>query len=141
MPIDEAESILYGMQGFLSTGNSVVPTRGFAHFASGMTISAAPSTRGLVEAVEIWRPEPGADDVVTCLGVDIFTTAADDLIELFRQRTRVEIEDGGGSMIAPDLVVGLWRPFVPESPDDEDGRYFHSILIAAPGYYSTPGDL
>jgi hypothetical protein len=31
--------------------------------------------------------------------------------------------------------MAFWRPTVPESPDDPDGRFFESVLIAAPGYY------
>jgi hypothetical protein len=30
--------------------------------------------------------------------------------------------------------LALWRPVTPESPDDQEGRFFESVLIARPGY-------
>ena len=37
--------------------------------------------------------------------------------------------------IAPSLLLSLWRPVTPESPDDQEGRFFASALIARHGYY------
>ena len=39
------------------------------------------------------------------------------------------------------LLLALWRPFVEdENPDEEQGHYFQSVLVAPPGYYDGPND-
>jgi hypothetical protein len=54
---------------------------------------------------------------------------------MLRRTTTVLDKDDGCSFTAPDLLLALWRPFAPYEPDDEDGRYFQSVLVAEPGYY------
>jgi hypothetical protein len=45
----------------------------------------------------------------------------------------------GYAYVYPDLDLSIWRPTLPESPDDEDGRFFRSIGIARAGYYAGIG--
>jgi hypothetical protein len=41
--------------------------------------------------------------------------------------------DGCLVFLTGDLA-GLWRPVTPQAPDDQEGRFFESVLIARPGY-------
>jgi hypothetical protein len=51
----------------------------------------------------------------------------------------VEVEEDGHAFTAPSLLLSLWRPATPQAPDDQEGRFFESALIARPGYYDQPG--
>ncbi len=54
--------------------------------------------------------------------------------------TIVAAEDDPASFVAPDLLLSFWRPFQgDDDPDDEQGYYFNSVLLARPGYYDGPG--
>ncbi|MEV6286037.1 hypothetical protein [Kribbella sp. NPDC051770] len=87
-----------------------------------------------VSAVEIGRPtEPVV--TVTYDGLDIFQTAASELVEALSRKTWTVEKENGHSFIAPDLLLALWRPTIPEGLDDADGKYFESVLMARPGYY------
>jgi hypothetical protein len=77
-------------------------------------------------------------DLVTWRGIDVFGIPADDVARQIQSHTRVVVEDEGGSLTAPDLLLALWRPFLPEDADDPEGRYWRSALVAASGYYDGP---
>ncbi|MEV0794386.1 hypothetical protein [Kribbella sp. NPDC050459] len=101
---------------------------------SGLFLSAYFDADDRAEAIELGRPtDPGV--AVTYGGLDIFQTPAADLVEALRRTTRVLEEENGHSYTAPDLLLALWRPTTPEDPDDAEGNYFESVLIAEPGYY------
>lgn len=102
---------------------------------SGLTIFVYFDSEDAVEAIEFGRP-PTSRDVVSYEGIDIFATPADDLIDWLRKRERVDVTERGSSVTAPGLLLALWRPLVPEYPQDENGRYFESVLVARPGYYT-----
>jgi hypothetical protein len=135
MDFDEAEVMLRALPGFQSPGPGERRQPGFAHYESEMSI-AVYSERDLVKAVEVFRPE--GDDVVLYRGISIFKESAGDVIRELQSITRVHVERDGLFVVAPDLLLALSRPYLPESPEDEEGRYFESVLIAAPGYYSGP---
>jgi hypothetical protein len=47
--------------------------------------------------------------------------------------------DDPASFIAGDLLLSFWRPFAADDePEEEQGYYFSSALLARPGYYDTP---
>ncbi len=52
-----------------------------------------------------------------------------------RRHTTVYQEENGHAFTAPSLLMSLWRPTVPGSPDDEEGRFPESVLVARSGYY------
>lgn len=87
-----------------------------------------------VEAIEVGRPD-GGDDVVLYRDVDVFKTSAADLIERLTAEDVVEVKEQGRSATVVGLLLALWRPVVPESTDDAEGRYFESALVARPDYY------
>ena len=90
-----------------------------------------------VEAIEFGRADD-TDDAVTYDGLDVFTMPAADLVAELRRHTPVHEEEDGHSYTAPELLLAFWRPTTPETPDDEDGRFFESALLARPGYYDDP---
>jgi hypothetical protein len=101
---------------------------------SGLSIFVYFDPNDLVEAVEFGRP-PNGEDVVSYRGFDIFGTSADELIQRLSEHDRIDVTEDGRSATAPDLLLALWRPVLPEHPADEEGHYFESVLIARPGYY------
>lgn len=105
------------------------------HRPSGLFISALFDADDRVEAIQFGRPD-GNVDAITYDGLDVFTTPAADLVAQLRQRTiiHVEAEEDGCSFTAPSLLLSLWL-VTPESPHDQEGRFFGSVLIARPGYY------
>ena len=111
------------------------------HRPSGLFIAAYVDADDLVEAIEFGRPD-GNGDTVSYAGIDVFTTPAADLITQLRQRTTIDVEEeeDGHAFTAPSLLLSLWRPVTPQSPDDQEGRFFESVLIARPGYYDQPAE-
>ena len=102
--------------------------------SSGLFISALFGPDGHLEAIEFGRPE-AADDIVIYDGLDVFTTPAEDVMAQLRHCGAEHEEEDGYAFTAPDLFLSLWRSAIPESPDDQEGRFFESILIARTGYY------
>ncbi|MGW0394257.1 hypothetical protein ACWDYJ_25895 [Streptomyces sp. NPDC003042] len=134
MPIEAAEQILREMSGFIPPAAGEFRNKGFAHYDSELSISVDFDSRGVVRAIELFRPE--GDVQVTFLGISLFEESADVVISRLSERFRLEIEDEGLNVAAPDVFIGLWRRTLPEISGGDDGRYFESVLIAAPGYGS-----
>ena len=67
--------------------------------------------------------------------IDVFAVPATGLTDRLRAVTPVEVHEDGRRVVAPELLLAFWRAVLPEGPDDEDGKYFESVLVAAPGYY------
>lgn len=103
--------------------------------ASGLSIFVYFDDGNAVEAVEFGRPCDD-EDIVRYRGLDIFSTPAGELVKRLQNQGRIDIAEQGCSVTAPDLLLALWRPVVPEGPDDDDGRFFESVLVAHPNYYS-----
>ncbi|WP_146017401.1 hypothetical protein [Verrucosispora sp. ts21] len=137
MPIREAERILSGLYGCEAPGYSR-GSRGVAHFSNGMTIQAHADGVGMVEAVEIYRPN---DPTVRVLygDISVFGDRCDVVEERLRSRVRIEIINDGATVVAPDLFLALGRD---ESVSGEGaaGEFFESVVVAAPGYYDDLDD-
>jgi hypothetical protein len=111
------------------------------HRPSGLFIGVYFDTHDHVEAIEFGRPRDNTGDAVTYNELDVFATPAVDLVMQLRHHTIVHEEEDGHAFTAPDLLLALWRPTTPETPDDdEDGRYFESVMLARPGYYDQAAD-
>jgi hypothetical protein len=102
---------------------------------NGLYLSAYFDADDHANAIEIGRPTNPAVSVIYD-GLDIFQTPAADLIEALRHKIQIAEEENGHSYTAPDVLLALWRPTTPEDPDDDDGNYFESVLIAEPGYHN-----
>ncbi|SDS61152.1 hypothetical protein SAMN05216371_0263 [Streptomyces sp. TLI_053] len=107
---------------------------------SGLMISIH-CTRGLLESVELSRP-CDATDCVTFRNVDVFALPAREVVTRMREHTAVHADpDEPGCFVAPDLLLSFWRPFATDDdPEDEQGYYFTTVLLARPGYYDTPAE-
>ncbi|MEU9266391.1 hypothetical protein AB0E04_13205 [Streptomyces sp. NPDC048251] len=132
MPIEDAERVLREMPGFVPPTAGEVRNKGFAHYDSELSISLDFDSRGVVRAIELFRPD--RDVQVAFRGLLLFEESADVVISRLSGMCRIEIEDEGLNVTAPDVFIGLWRRVTPEISGGEDGRYFESVLIAAPGY-------
>jgi hypothetical protein len=107
------------------------------HRQSGLFICTYFDADDCLEAIEFGRPD-SKDDAVTYDGHDVFTTPAADIVAQLRQVTTVHEEENGHAFTAPCLLLSLWRPVTPDSPDDQEGRFFESVLVARPGYCNHP---
>lgn len=105
---------------------------------SGLMISIQ-CARDMLEAVEIGRPSTQTDRV-TFRGLDVFAIPARELVQRMGAYTSIEADpDDPASFIASDLLLSFWRPFAADDePDEEQGYFFSSVLLARPGYYDTP---
>jgi hypothetical protein len=104
---------------------------------SGLFISSYFDANDDLEAIEFGRPS-GKDDVVTYDGLDVFTTPAADLVTHLRRHTTVRQEENEHAFTATGLLLALWRQVSPDSPADQEGRFFDSVLVAQPGYDHRP---
>lgn len=69
-----------------------------------------------------------------CWDVDVFETPAEKVVHVFSQHAELDIADPelGCSYYFPALQLRLWRPFEPETDDDEEARYFSTLAIGTP---------
>lgn len=106
---------------------------------SGLMISIG-CARDQLESLELGRPsEPS--DVVFFRGIDLFGLPAREVVTRMSDVTTIVADDeDSASFVAPDLLLSFWRPLDgDDEPDDEQGYYFSSVLLARPGYYDGPG--
>ncbi|MFC9291782.1 hypothetical protein [Streptomyces sp. NPDC057052] len=132
MPVDAAEQILNQLPGVVPPAPGERRNKGFVHYASELSISLDFDSRGVVRAVELFRPE--RDVQIIFQGISVFEEPAEGVISRLAEMYRLEIEDEGQNVTAPDVFIGFWRSVLPMDPDDDGGRYFDSVLVAAPGY-------
>jgi hypothetical protein len=71
-------------------------------------------------------------------GIDVFGSPANEMVTFVCGDAPFDPANPeiGFSYIFPDLEMSLWRPYVPESPDEEEGREFSTIGVDVKGYYS-----
>ncbi|MET9801138.1 hypothetical protein [Streptomyces sp. NPDC006368] len=105
---------------------------------SGLMISIQ-CMRDTLEAIELGRPSSQTDRVLF-QGVDVFALPAREVVRRVGELTSIEEDpDDDASFITPDLLLSFWRPFAADDePEEEQGYYFSSVLLARPGYYDTP---
>jgi hypothetical protein len=105
---------------------------------SGLMISID-CMQGVLQAIELWRPSTQADRVLF-QGLDVFALSAQEVVRRMQDFTAIEADpDERASFIASDLLLSFWRPFAADDePDEAQGYYFSSVLLAKPGYYDTP---
>ncbi|MFI5530216.1 hypothetical protein ACIA8O_16885 [Kitasatospora sp. NPDC051853] len=108
---------------------------------SGLMV-AIHCTRGRLESVELGSPALNATDRVRFRDVDVFALPAREVVTSMRVHTPIHADpEDTASFIAPDLLLSFWRPFAADDdPEEEQGHYFSSVLLARPGYYDTPAE-
>ncbi|GAA3092160.1 hypothetical protein GCM10017562_74230 [Streptomyces roseofulvus] len=107
---------------------------------SGLMVSIH-CMRGVLQAVELARPMDTTDRVFFH-DVDVFALTAREVVARVREHTTIEAhQDDPASFVAPDLLLSFWRAFeADDDPDDEQGYYFTTVLVARPGYCDTPAE-
>jgi hypothetical protein len=133
MTMAEAEEALRRIDGYVGGDTSLQANPGVGRYSSGLTIHAHPApSGGLVEAVEVFRPHRSVS--VHYEGIDLFGTPASEVEARLRERADVEEEEGGTITVLPGVYLALWRPHRSDDPDDEQGHYFQSALVAGADY-------
>jgi hypothetical protein len=69
--------------------------------------------------------------------VDVFTVPAEEVAETISRLAPYDPKwpEFPYAYIFRSLQLSLWRPTLPSSPSDEEGRYFSTIGIGVNGYY------
>jgi hypothetical protein len=69
--------------------------------------------------------------------LDVFATPADEVVAYISRDSAFDQSDPEipYSYLFRDLQLSLWRPVIPESDTDSEGRYFSTIGIGKRGYY------
>ncbi|MYW18103.1 hypothetical protein GT039_21565 [Streptomyces sp. SID2955] len=139
MPRQEADAALDSLRDLSAISKSDQPGQHIFR-PSGLMVSIH-CMRGVLQAVEIARPSATTDRVLFH-DVDVFALPAREVVTRMREHTTLEADrDDPASFIAPDLLLGFWRPFeADDDPDEEKGYYYDRVLLARPGYYDTPAE-
>ncbi len=71
--------------------------------------------------------------------LDVFATPADEVVAFISQDAAYDAKDREipYSYIFRGLQLSLWRPTIPESAGDTDGRFFSTVGIGRRGYYDV----
>ncbi|MGC5019319.1 hypothetical protein [Micromonospora sp. DT47] len=73
--------------------------------------------------------------------MDLFGLPALEVVERLRRHVDLRPNEHDDGFTAGDLHLALWRPFAADDdPDEEQGHFFQSILLARPGYDDTPAE-
>ena len=88
------------------------------------------SSTGMVQAIELSNDT----NLRVKLGeFDVFRTPASVLVAAISESAAPALDtENGHSFDFPSLGLWLWRPVVPDSPTDTDGRYFETIGVQVP---------
>jgi hypothetical protein len=79
------------------------------------------------------------DWTVLLEGFDVFRTSAEEVVRrigaIVPYNPSHNRREPGYSFTFPSIGLSFWRQVLPESPDDEDGRYFDAAAVAVSGYW------
>ncbi|MFI9781134.1 hypothetical protein ACIHCV_42055 [Streptomyces sp. NPDC051956] len=105
---------------------------------SGLMVSIG-CMHNRLESVELGRPS-APSDLVGFRGIDVFGLPAREVVRRMAEVAAIEpADEAPASFVAADLLLSFWRPFEADAePDEEQGYYFSSVLLARPGYYDHP---
>ncbi|MGV4988954.1 hypothetical protein ACVB8X_41155 [Streptomyces sp. NRAIS4] len=139
MPQQAASAALDSLRELSSLSDSDRPGQHIFR-PSGLMISIH-CMQGQLKAIELGRPA-AATDRVMFRSLDVFSLPAREVVRLMREHTTVRADpEDPASFVAPDLLLSFWRPFeADDEPEEEQGYYFSSVLVAQPGYYDTPAE-
>ena len=133
MPFSEAESVLKSIEGYVEPETLRRYGAGIGDYESGLAIHTGRSSSGVVDYIEIFRPWNNTVQVIY-RDTSLFLEPADSIILKMSCSYKVEVLDGGLTLIVPELLLAFGRDVMPEFSGD-DGTYFESVLVARPGYY------
>ncbi|YCK41146.1 hypothetical protein ACNF49_45925 [Actinomadura sp. ATCC 39365] len=73
--------------------------------------------------------------------VDIFGLPALEVVERLRSHIELTPNEDDDGFTARATYLALWRPFAADDdPDEAQGHFFQSVLVARPGYDDTPAE-
>lgn len=91
---------------------------------------------GLAEFIEMAESDKFT---VTFQDKNLHAVPAEELVKSLSAVAKIKEDDVelGYSYIFPELQISLWRGTIPESAQDEDGRYFEAVGVARKGYFDS----
>ena|SRR5437899_7549978 len=106
------------------------------YFGSDLQVAYDAADR--VEYIEL--DGPGAIDAVFH-GGSLLNVPAEEVRDWMKQFAEYDPDDPelGYSYVYPTLDLSLWRPVLPENPDDNEGRFFRSVGVGRSGYFDRGG--
>jgi hypothetical protein len=125
--------ICRGMDGFTAPANPSRHLRGFWQFDFGMFLKARLDSEGRAQTLQISGSGAFAAYNAEFQGMNLLATPAEEVIRLLGTLDEVDSDEFAFRITAPTLGLALARDVVPDDEDDEDGRYFTSVLTAVPG--------
>ena len=138
MTLGEAHAALQMLGPLTPTANGELAL----HLGSGLGFSVGLGvgpTRDRVNAIEVWRPHER--DVVRYRDVDVFALPALEVVKRLRRHIEVVPNEHDDGFTTRELYLALWRPFAADDdPDETQGYFFQSVLVAGPGYDDTPAE-
>lgn len=112
------------------------PDSGEVYAYQGNAFQVFFSTAQSVEFIELSRSEHFS---VSYQGIDLLGTPAKQVIEQMAQWATYDRDAPGQgyTYTFPTLELAFWRPVRPGRYTMGDGRYFSTVGIGRPGYYSA----
>jgi hypothetical protein len=88
-----------------------------------------------VEFIEVAQSD---EFVALYKGVDVHRTKADELVAHVSADAAYDPDNWelGYSYVFRALELSLWRPIVPDSPEESEGRFFEAVGLGIYGYFS-----
>jgi len=96
------------------------------------------TAEGLVDYIEL---SAGPHIEATLNGMAVFATPSEQVVAAVAALSPFDSSDPelGYSYVFPELDLAFWRPVLPESPDDPEGRYFATVGVGSEGYFRPRG--
>ena len=132
---EELTEICRSLDGFVEPANPSRHNRGFWQFYFGLFLKVRFDSDGRAVSLHVSGSGAFAAYNAEFRGINILATPAEDVIDLLAALDELKSDEFAFHVTAPTLGLALARDTVPEDEDedDEDGRYFTSVLTAAPG--------
>ena len=95
---------------------------------------------GRVEFIELAKSEQFR---ATFHGASLHDLSPDDAVALVSQYATYDAADAktGHSFVFPELQLALWRPYVPDPEEPDDGDYsFRAVSVGVDGYFEFMKD-
>ncbi|MCZ4100630.1 hypothetical protein C8250_007870 [Streptomyces sp. So13.3] len=129
----ELHSAFRAIDGYREPDAFQARPRGFASYTFHMIVKARLDRQGSVESIQVSGSGSGESFVVRFRGLDLLSTPADEVINFLSRIDDISVDEYGFKMVAPQLGIVLSRNVVPDDENDEDGRYFTSVLASRQG--------
>jgi hypothetical protein len=138
MTIDEARVALATLGPLASTAHGELALNLPSGLGFSLGFGVGP-TKDRVNAIEVYRPTDS--DVVRFRDVDVFGLPATEVVGRLGRHVDLTANEDDDGFTAREVYLALWRPFAADDdPDEPQGHFFQSVLLARPGYDDTPAE-